>query len=374
MRPSPFRPGRAGDPPPPQSFRGAAPHSWAGCPPSCVSRHCPLRKREPVYAAGLLTGGSGEGGRSVLTNGLTGTVTSGKHMLKRVTGRRGHREPSTQSGNLSPTSPRGRPPARRLHEEAARRGAFRSRGDNGARVREGRAPGPGPAFPPSPRSAASAHPRGAVPPGEAQRLRGWDEGDVNTAHEQRGHTETHRQNTRWAAHEFLETSKEKGSGPRLHGGVSRLPPDPTPPGAPAAPSRSGRQGQGQRLRTHGPQGEALRQESPRGTRLLARRPGKRGSPPSETRLASPRHTHQQQRGRREAGRGSDDEVRKEEPTSLGFQNKNSNQGSEKKKRQRNWNQWTEKYGLLTRPLCIQFHMKNTPIHHNTVQMFATKDL
>lgn len=154
-------------------------------------------------------------------------------------------------------------------------------------MREGRAPGPGPAFPPSPRSAASAHPRGAVPPGEAQRLRGWDEGDVNTAHEQRGHTETHRQNTRWAAHEFLETSKEKGSGPRLHGGVSRLPPDPTPPGAPAAPSRSGRQGQGQRLRTHGPQGEALRQESPRGTRLLARRPGKRGSPPSETRHASP---------------------------------------------------------------------------------------
>lgn len=134
MRPSPFRPGRAGDPPPPQSFWGAAPHSWAGCPPSCVSRHCPLRKREPVYAAGLLTGGSGEGGRSVLTNGLTGTVTSGKHMLKRVTGRRGHREPSTQSGNLSPTSPRGRPPARRLREEAARRGAFRSRGDNGARV------------------------------------------------------------------------------------------------------------------------------------------------------------------------------------------------------------------------------------------------
>lgn len=62
MRPSPFGPGRAGDPPPPQSFRGAAPHSWAGCPPSCVSRHCPLRKREPVYAAGLLTGGSGEGG------------------------------------------------------------------------------------------------------------------------------------------------------------------------------------------------------------------------------------------------------------------------------------------------------------------------
>lgn len=46
----------------------------------------------------------------------------------------------------------------------------------------------------------------------------------------------------------------------------------------------------------------------------------------------------------------------------------------KKKRQRNWNQWTEKYGLLTRPLCIQFHKKNTPIHHNTVQMFATKDL
>lgn len=34
MRPSPFRPGRAGDPPPPQSFRGAAPHSWAGRPPA----------------------------------------------------------------------------------------------------------------------------------------------------------------------------------------------------------------------------------------------------------------------------------------------------------------------------------------------------
>lgn len=242
-------------------------------------------------------------------------------------------------------------------------------------MRERRVPGPGPAFPPSPRSAASAHPRGAVPPGEAQRLRGWDEGDVNTAHEQRGHTETHRQNTRWAAHEFLETSKEKGSGPRLHGGVSRLPPDPTPPGAPAAPSRSGRQGQGQRLRTHGLQGEALRQESPRGTRLLARRPGKRGSPPERDppRLPPATRTSSSVAGGKPGGAAMMRYERRNRHLWV-FKTKTQIKEVREKKRQRNWNQWTEKYGLLTRPLCIQFHMKNTPIHHNTVQMFATKDL
>jgi hypothetical protein len=46
----------------------------------------------------------------------------------------------------------------------------------------------------------------------------------------------------------------------------------------------------------------------------------------------------------------------------------------------NLNQWTEKYGLLTPPFCIQFYTKGKrkrkthPTHHYAVQMFATKDL
>lgn len=101
--------------------------------------------------------------------------------------------------------------------------------------------------------------------------------------------------------------------------------------------------------------------------------------PDRDPLALPLPTRvREQHGGSEARRGSSDEVQKEELTSLGFQNKNSNLGSEKikKGKELNLNQWTEKYGLLTPPICIQFYMrkKNTPIHHNVVQMFATKDL
>lgn len=51
-------------------------------------------------------------------------------------------------------------------------------------------------------------------------------------HEQRDHVEKRNQNTHGTAYEFLETSKEKGSGPWLYGGVCRPPSDPAPPERP----------------------------------------------------------------------------------------------------------------------------------------------